>query len=121
MSKYTELDVKIMKEQLASTQRLLEPLVNGSELAVDTSVSLKPADLDRAAADRDMLKAVNEADFTKPHGTFGKSYARMQEDQRARRDINATRRGHKRLMLGCLETAYRYTLKLRKEIRNAEA
>lgn len=121
MSKYTELDVKIMKEQLASAQRLLEPLVNDSELPVDTSVALKKEDLDRAKADQDMLLAVNEADFTKPHGMFGKRYAGMQEDQRARRDINATRQGHKRLMLGCLETAYRFTLKLRKEINNAEA
>lgn len=116
MSKYTELEIKAMRDLLDTASRLLGPLVDGQELPYDKSMRLKPRDTDRAAADHEMQTDVESADLTQPHGVFGTAYGRMQEDQRIRRDANVLRVSHKRLMRGCLETVFRSTLKLRKEI-----
>ena len=118
--KYTELELKAMKDELARLEPVIYLLEHGWTVPVDRSRLLTTEDIDRAAAEMENRNVVESMDFqTTPMGALGTRYGVLQEDQRVRRDAVISRQSHKRLMLGCLETSYRRMRKLLKETGDA--
>lgn len=122
MKNYTELELKTMKQELAALQATLSEYLYGEPAGPEAEdVKLSPEETDRLAAEIEFRKDVEDYDMIgRPAAASGKDYAHLQEDQRIRRDANIARQGHKRLMYGCYETAWRRTLKLEKELGNAK-
>jgi hypothetical protein len=118
---YTELEKKAMQDELSSLNYVLSPYLYGKEYDEEL-VRLSPADVDRDEAEALAIKEVENLDMTtKPSATAGADYAVLQEDQRIRRDAVISRQGHKRLMQGCLETAFRRMRKLEKDLEDRNA
>lgn len=118
---YTELEKKVMQDELGSLNRVLYPYIYGEEYDEEV-VRLAPEDIDRESAEAQALKDVENLDMTtKPVAAAGADYAIIQEDQRMRRDAVISRQRHKRLMQGCLETAFRRMRKLEKDLEDSDA
>lgn len=119
--KHSELETKAMRDELSSLRKLLYPYVEGKPYEGEM-VRLSHDDTDRQAAEDRDLETVEKMDLeSRPAPMSGAEFAELQEDQRIRRDAVITRQGHKRLMQGCLETAWRRARKLEKELEDSDA
>ena len=116
-----ELEQSAQQEELNFLKEVLNPYVNGEPRGVPLHVMNADA-LDRQKADQrqGLAMVMQDLSLLSVPGPSG-SYAAMQEADRIRRDTVIARLNHKRLMYGCLETAWRRMLKLQKNIDSANA
>jgi len=98
--------------------KFIVPYVDGKDYT-ETCAVLGKEDLDRAAAEKEMCAALNKGNFTGGDRLvkLSEAYSRFQTEQRTRRDMMIGRARHKRMLIGCLETAYRRERKLEQLIR----
>lgn len=121
MKNYTDIEIKAMRQELALLEKTLSEYLHGEPASPEPVPALSAEDTDRLAAEKAFRSTVEQYDMvSRPLAASGEDYARLQEDQRIRRDANIARQGHKRLMQGCYETAWRRTLKLEKELGDAK-
>jgi len=104
------------ENELEAIKHILEPCLKGTDHSPHMPTYTE-RDLDRADADDTLRVLVDTLDLNTA-GTDGLAalLAFNQEEQRIRRDVKIMRMGHKRMMLGCLETLYRRQLKLVKNL-----
>lgn len=102
--------------EMAAIESILTPCIKGTD-HVPYIPTYTERDLDRADADDTLRVLIDTLDLDTA-GTDGLAalMALNQEEQRIRRDVKIMQMGHKRLMLGCLETLYRRKLKLTKNL-----
>ena len=102
---------KALEEERNALASIIDACLTG-RLRKEPEPVLTEQDLDRAAADNEEARLVDEiagddkAAIAKQCLQVASQHANVQEDQRVRRDTKIMRLNHKRLMLGCLQTMY---------------
>ena len=110
-----EIEKDAAKEEINFLKEMLRPYTSAEERGVPERL-LKADDLDRSKSNKEqeaklMAFPIDRSSIAGPAGAYGS----MQEADRIRRDTVIARLNHKRLMYGCLETAWRRLKKLEKD------
>lgn len=117
MSKNSSILKETFEEEIAIIDAILKPYVAGEQRVAHEPV-LTDDLLDRQLADKN--ESGNIALVLNSPGLSTKTaiYAIMQDSHRIRRDVKASRAGHKRLMIANLETLHRRGKELAFQLTN---
>lgn len=103
----------LQKTEVHNIGQLTDPLLHGGESFYTVREELNEYDLNRELADIEQCEEIAKLQMESvDYAAVVPVIARMREEQRTRRDARITAQNHKRLLFGCLETAFRHKLTL---------